>query len=439
MEKEIKRQLDILSSGALEVLPGDGLKAKIAVSLKENRPLIVKLGVDPTAPDLHLGHAVPLRKLRQFQDLGHKAVLIIGDFTALVGDPSGRSATRPPLTPEQVKINAKTYTDQAFKVLDDNPQRLEIRYNSKWLGSFSFETILKLTARFTVAGLLVRDDFMKRYKAEQPIGLHEFLYPVMQAYDSVEIRADIELGGSDQKFNLLAGRQLQEKFEQEPQVALTLPLLEGTDGVRKMSKSYDNHIGLTFEPADMFGKVMRVPDEGPEQPRFSLILKYYQLALGYLPDKVAAIAADLEAEKLDPRDAKEELAWQVVATYQGREAADAARADFDARFRRPRLQTVHADTERIVTRMPAVEISVESNIEREALKEDGTIWVPKLLVLTGGAQSTSEGRRLIEQSGVRFKGELITDPATEVKIEGGEILQIGKRKVYKLTLLPINS
>ena len=421
MEKDIERQLEVLSSGVLEVLPGDGLKSKIAAALKEKRGLVVKLGVDPTSPDLHLGHAVPLRKLRQFQDLGHKAVLIIGDFTALVGDPSGRSTTRPALTPEQVAINAKTYTDQAFNILDDAPERLELRYNSKWLGKLDFAKILELTARFTVAGLLVRDDFIKRYKAEQSIGLHEFLYPVMQAYDSVEIKADVELGGSDQKFNLLAGRELQEKLGQEPQVALTLPLLEGTDGVRKMSKSYDNHIGLTFEPADMFGKVMRVPDEAPGQPRFSLILKYYQLALGYLPDKVAAIAADLKTEALDPRDAKEELAWQVTATYHGRDAADAARGDFDARFRKTSLDAGSV-------------IAEPKDVPRDILGDDGRVWMPKLMVATGGAASNGEARRLIEQGGVRFKSELITDPAADVKIEGGEILQIGKRKVFQLVL-----
>jgi len=421
MKAEVNRQLDIVLAGSSEVLPADGLAVKVAESLAEKRPLIIKLGVDPTAPDLHLGHAVPLRKLRQFQDLGHKAVLIIGDFTALIGDPSGRSATRPALTKEQIRANAKTYTDQAFKVLDNDPSRLDIRYNSDWLGVLDFSAVLSLTARFTVAGLLARDDFIKRYRAEQAIGLHEFLYPVMQAYDSVEIGADVELGGTDQRFNLLAGRELQEKLGHKPQVALMLPLLEGTDGVKKMSKSYDNHIGLTFEPADMFGKVMSVPDEAEGQPRFSLILRYYQLALGWLPDRVAALAADLESERLNPRDAKEELARQVVATYHGKEAADAAGADFDARFRKAGLDDGDA-------------IAEPKDVSRDILS-DGKVWAPKLIVATGGAASNGEARRLIEQGGVRFKGELITDPATDVMVEGGEILQIGKRKVFKLVLI----
>lgn len=412
MEKEIKRRLEILTSGVLEILPADGLKAKVAAALKEERQLIVKLGVDPTAPDLHLGHAVPLRKLRQFQDLGYKAVLIIGDFTALVGDPSGRSATRPPLTPEQVKVNAKTYTDQAFKVLDNDPSRLEIRYNSEWLGRLDFADILELTARFTVAGLLVREDFMKRYQSEQAIGLHEFLYPVMQAYDSVEIGADVELGGSDQKFNLLAGRELQEKYGRQPQVALTLPLLEGTDGVRKMSKSYSNHIGLTFEAADMFGKVMRVPDEATGQPRFSLLLKYFQLALGYLPDKVASIAADLKSEKLDPRDAKEELAWQVVATYHGKKAADAAKADFEIKHRQKDLESIKN-----------IAKTREVSLERDA---DGNVDIRKLLVDCSFAKSLSDARRLIEQGGVKINGKTVAD--LNVAPDNEFLLQKGKRE-----------
>jgi tyrosyl-tRNA synthetase len=420
VKQEIVGQIEILASGLSEVLPAGGLELKVKKALEAGRPLRVKLGVDPTAPDLHLGHAVPLRKLRQFQDLGHRAILIIGDFTAMVGDPSGRSVTRPSLSLDQVKANADTYIDQAFKVLDNDPDRLEIRYNSEWLSVLDFVQVLRLTARFTVAGLLVREDFMKRYKGEQSIGLHEFLYPVMQAYDSVEIEADVELGGTDQTFNLLAGRELQEKLGLEPQIALTLPLLEGTDGLKKMSKSYDNHIGLTFAPGDMFGKVMSVPDEAPDRPRFSLILKYYQLGLGRLPQEIADIARQLETGALDPRDAKEELAWRVVATYHGKEAADEARADFEARFR-----TKDRESER------ALEEKIDVFIEPQA---DGKFYLPKLLVACGAAASASEGRRLIDQGGVRINGELQTELHSEL---GDEFqLKVGKRKIFRAHLNP---
>ena len=420
MKINMMEQVEVMASGCAEVLPADGLKAKVVLAQKEGRPLTVKLGVDPTAPDLHLGHAVPLRKLRQFQDLGHKAILIIGDFTAKIGDPSGRSATRPPLTDEQVAANAKTYTDQAFKILDDDPEKLEIVYNSHWLAALNFADILALTSKFTVAGLLVRDDFKKRYQAEQSIGLHEFLYPVMQAYDSVEIGADIELGGTDQKFNLLAGRELQEKSGKEPQVALTLPLLEGTEGVKKMSKSYDNHIGLTFEPADMFGKVMSVPDEAPGQDRFHLILKYYQLALGALPDEVADVAHRLGAETLDPRDAKAEAARRIVETYHGSEAATAAKDDFEARFRKDSRATI-------------AELAQDKEVPGDLRDADGKVWMPKLLAAAGAASSTSDGRRLMEQGGVKLNGAALTDPRVDVTVADGDLLEVGKRKKYKLS------
>lgn len=427
MNAEARHQLDILSSGVAEILPGDGLAQKIENAQKEKRPIIVKLGVDPTAPDLHIGHAVPLRKLRQFQDLGHKAVLIIGDFTAMVGDPSGRSTTRPALTSEQVEANAKTYTDQAFNILDSSPDKLEIKYNGGWLGKLDFPKILELTARFTVAGLLVRDDFMKRYKGEQPIGLHEFLYPVMQAYDSVEIGADIELGGTDQRFNLLAGRELQEKLGLDPQVALTMPILEGTDGVKKMSKSYNNHIGLTFEPADMFGKVMSIPDEAPEQRRFSMILKYYTLALGYPPEKIASLSEELCDDKLHPRDAKAELARQIVTTYHSAEAADAARDDFQARFKASSGAKNSGKVDE--------SLAEEKEISSAELDDGQKIWLPKLLTQIGAAASNGEGRRLISQGGVRYKDEVVSDPKAEIVITGDEILQVGKRKIYRLKVV----
>jgi tyrosyl-tRNA synthetase len=417
---DTQKQLEILTSGTAEVLPEDGLKAKLSHSLKTGEPLIVKLGVDPTAPDLHLGHAVPLRKLRQFQDLGHQAVLIIGDFTAMIGDPSGRTVTRPQLTKEQVAANARTYTEQAFKILD--AQKTQIRYNSEWFAKMDFRQVIELTARFTVAGLLVREDFIKRYQNEQPIGLHEFLYPVMQAYDSVVLKADVEIGGTDQKFNLLAGRELQEKLGLEPQVALTLPLLEGTDGVRKMSKSYDNHIGLTFPPAEMFGKVMSIPDEATGQPRYSLIVKYYQLALGYLPEQIKALEKELNDGSLDPMEAKLKLAEKIVATYWG---ADAGKKELEAFLQKFRYKKVEYFEPKEVY-LPTTELKA------------GKIWVVKLLRLANLAPSNAEARRLIEQKAVRLirdKQEvLLADSSADIEVKEGDLIRAGKRKFAAIHL-----
>ena len=296
-----EEQLHIISSGTAQIVPESALLEK----LKRGKPLNIKLGVDPTAPDIHIGHAVPLRKLRQFQDLGHEVTLIIGDGTALIGDPSGRNSTRPQLSREQIKANAETYVNQAFKILD--PEKTTLRYNSEWILSLNMEELLKLMAQFTVARILERDDFHNRYTSNLPISLHEFMYPVMQAYDSVVIKADVELGGTDQLFNLLAGRELMEKLGMEPQVCLTLPLLEGTDGVKKMSKSYGNYIGLTDEPSDMFGKVMSIPDE--------LMVKYYRLASTESVSKIDAIEAGLANDELHPNKVKRALARNIVAAY----------------------------------------------------------------------------------------------------------------------------
>lgn len=293
-----EEQLHIIQSGTAQIVP----EAALLEKLKRGIPLNIKLGVDPTAPDIHIGHAVPLRKLRQFQDLGHQVTLIIGDGTALIGDPSGRNSTRPQLSREQIQENAQTYVDQAFKILD--PEKTVLRYNSEWILDLNMESLLKLLANFTVARILERDDFHNRYTSGQSISLHEFLYPVMQAYDSVVIKADVELGGTDQLFNLLAGRELMEKMGMEPQVCLTLPLLEGTDGVKKMSKSYGNYIGLTDEPADMFGKVMSIPDE--------LMVKYYRLASTESVDEIDKIEAGLAADELHPNKVKRALARNLV-------------------------------------------------------------------------------------------------------------------------------
>ena len=398
-----EEQLHIIQSGTDTIVPQDLLLEK----LKRGTALNIKLGVDPTAPDIHLGHAVPLRKLRQFQDLGHHVTLIIGDGTALIGDPSGRNSTRPQLTREQIAVNAQTYVDQAFKILD--PEKTTLRYNSEWILDLKMEDLLKLISNFTVARILERDDFHKRYTGGLPIALHEFLYPVMQAYDSVVIKADVEIGGSDQLFNLLAGRELMEKMGMEPQVALTLPLLEGTDGVRKMSKSYGNYIGLTDEPNDMFGKVMNIPDE--------LMVKYYRLASTESVAKIDEIEAGLAADELHPNKVKRALARNIVAAYYDEAAAEAAEADFDLKFK------AHG--------FPADAPVFDANLTPG---EDGMVYFAKVIVDAGAAQSISAARRLIDEGAVRVNGEALAAKSYNLapeSLKGAEV-QVGKKKFFKL-------
>lgn len=398
-----EEQLHIIQSGTDTIVPQDLLLEK----LKRGTALNIKLGVDPTAPDIHLGHAVPLRKLRQFQDLGHHATLIIGDGTALIGDPSGRNSTRPQLTREQIAVNAQTYVDQAFKILD--PEKTTLRYNSEWILDLKMEDLLKLISNFTVARILERDDFHKRYTGGLPIALHEFLYPVMQAYDSVVIKADVEIGGSDQLFNLLAGRELMEKMGMEPQVALTLPLLEGTDGVRKMSKSYGNYIGLTDEPNDMFGKVMNIPDE--------LMVKYYRLASTESVAKIDEIEAGLAADELHPNKVKRALARNIVAAYYDEAAAEAAEADFDLKFK---AHGFPADA-------PVFDADLTPG-------EDGMVYFAKVIVDAGAAQSVSAARRLIDEGAVRVNGEALAAKSYNLESESlkGAEVQVGKKKFFKL-------
>ena len=398
-----EEQLHIIQSGTDTIVPQDLLLEK----LKRGTALNIKLGVDPTAPDIHLGHAVPLRKLRQFQDLGHHVTLIIGDGTALIGDPSGRNSTRPQLTREQIAANAQTYVDQAFKILD--PEKTTLRYNSEWILDLKMEDLLKLISNFTVARILERDDFHKRYMGGLPIALHEFLYPVMQAYDSVVIKADVEIGGSDQLFNLLAGRELMEKMGMEPQVALTLPLLEGTDGVRKMSKSYGNYIGLTDEPNDMFGKVMNIPDE--------LMVKYYRLASTESVAKIDEIEAGLAADELHPNKVKRALARNIVAAYYDEAAAEAAEADFDLKFK---AHGFPADA-------PVFDADLTPG-------EDGMVYFAKVIVDAGAAQSVSAARRLIDEGAVRVNGEALAAKSYNLapeSLKGAEV-QVGKKKFFKL-------
>ena len=398
-----EEQLHIIQSGTDTIVPQDLLLEK----LKRGTALNIKLGVDPTAPDIHLGHAVPLRKLRQFQDLGHHVTLIIGDGTALIGDPSGRNSTRPQLTREQIAVNAQTYVDQAFKILD--PEKTTLRYNSEWILDLKMEDLLKLISNFTVARILERDDFHKRYTGGLPIALHEFLYPVMQAYDSVVIKADVEIGGSDQLFNLLAGRELMEKMGMEPQVALTLPLLEGTDGVRKMSKSYGNYIGLTDEPNDMFGKVMNIPDE--------LMVKYYRLASTESVAKIDEIEAGLAADELHPNKVKRALARNIVAAYYDEAAAEAAEADFDLKFK---AHGFPADA-------PVFDADLTPG-------EDGMVYFAKVIVDAGAALSVSAARRLIDEGAVRVNGEALAAKSYNLapeSLKGAEV-QVGKKKFFRL-------
>ena len=400
----VDEQMRIITSGAAQIVPEADLKKK----LERGVPLNIKLGVDPTSPDLHLGHAVPLRKMRQFQDLGHKVTLIIGNGTAMIGDPSGKNSTRPQLTQEQVEANAATYVAQAMKILD--PEKTTIVHNGDWILSLDLKGMLELCSKFTVARILERDDFTKRYQSQTPIALHEFLYPVMQAFDSVKIEADVEMGGTDQLFNLLAGRELMEKMGMEPQVALTMPLLEGTDGVRKMSKSYGNYIGLTDEPADMFGKTMSIPDE--------MIGKYYRLASTLSVDEVDEIDRALADGSADPYALKRALAKNIITAYHSAEAAEEAEAAFDRVFKESQLPEDIAEVH--------VEIPVN---------EEGMVYLAGLLKDAGLAVSAGEARRLIDGGGVKIDQQPVAPKSYNIEpalLHPGVVLQVGKRKYARL-------
>ncbi len=398
-----EEQLHIIKSGAAQIVP----EAALLEKLKRGKPLNIKLGVDPTSPDLHLGHAVPLRKMRQFQDLGHKVTLIIGNGTALIGDPSGKNTTRPQLSQEQVQQNAETYVNQAMKILD--PEKTNIVYNADWILSLDLKGLLELCSKFTVARILERDDFTKRYKSQTPIALHEFLYPVMQAFDSVKIEADVEMGGTDQLFNLLAGRDLMEKMDMEPQIAMTMPLLEGTDGVRKMSKSYGNYVGLTDEADDMFGKVMSIPDE--------LMVKYFRLASTLSVDEIDRIEEGLANDSLHPNKVKRSLARNIVAAYHGEAAATEAEEAFDRVFKQ------HEMPEDI----PEFKADLTPN-------DEGKIYLAKLLAEAGMCTSVGDARRMIDGGGVKINGEAV--PAKSYNIDpaqlSGAVVQVGKRRFVKL-------
>ena len=396
-------QLEIISRGTEEVIPLQDLRHKLESSIKNNKPLVVKLGCDPSRPDLHIGHSVVLQKLRDFQDLGHQAILVIGDFTAMIGDPSERNKTRPQLTLEEAKANAESYIEQSKVMLD--VKTLKVLFNSTWLNKMNFSDVIKMSSKYTVARMIERDDFTKRFESEIPISMHEFLYPLAQAMDSVEINSDVELGGTDQKFNLLVGRDLQREYDQEPQTIITLPLLEGTDGVEKMSKSYDNYIALDDSPEDMYGKAMSIND--------SMIGKYYSLAVFADKDKVASIEKQLEDSSINPRDIKRDLAKELVARYYDEDAALKAEEAFDQIF---------------------VKKSIPDDIPVFDLDNDTGI-LDILLSNAAGAliESKAEGKRLIGQNAIKIDGEVCSDPNYIVNKGCGElIVKVGKRRFLKI-------
>lgn len=404
---DLERQLAEIRRGVAEIVPENELVEKLKKAIATGKPLRVKLGLDPTAPDIHLGHTVVLNKLRTFQDLGHEVIIIIGDFTGRIGDPTGKSETRKQLTEEEVQANARTYQEQIFKILD--PAKTRVVFNSQWLAPLTFTDVIQLAAKYTVARMLEREDFSKRFKEGAPISIHEFFYPLMQGYDSVALEADVELGGTDQKFNLLMGRHLQKEFGQEPQIALMMPILEGLDGVNKMSKSLGNYIGINEAPEEMYGKTMSIPDE--------LMLRYFELVTRVSLEELAQIKAGLAEGKLHPRDVKMRLAREIVSMYHGPEAARQAEEHFVRVF-----QQRHLPEEIPVYQLSANEL------------EGGTIGLSKLLQLSGLAASNSEARRLIAQGGVKVNEEKVTDPLMRINVQDGLILQVGKRKFARVIL-----
>ncbi len=400
MKSDIAHQLAVFKRGADELI----VEAELIDKLARGKPLRIKEGFDPTRPDLHLGHTVQFNKLRQLQELGHHIIFLIGDFTGMIGDPTGRNLTRPPLTAEELAANAKTYTDQVFLILDRD--KTEVAFNSKWLTALGADGMIRLAAKYTVARMLERDDFAKRYREGQPIAVHEFLYPLAQGYDSVALKADVELGGTDQKFNLLVGRELQRHYGQEPQVILTLPLLEGLDGVNKMSKSLDNYVGITEPATEMFGKLMSISDE--------LMWRYYTL-LSFRPQQeIAALERDC-AQGRNPRDAKVMLGQEIVARFHGRAAAEHALAEFEARFKQGALPEAMA------------QVTLRSN--------GAGLPIAQLAKQAGIVASTSEALRLIAQRGLKLDGDVVSDKSLVVASGATVVVQAGKRKFARVTIL----
>ena len=398
----LNEQMDILKSGAAEVLPEDEIVKKVEYAIKKNKPMIIKLGCDPSRPDLHIGHAVVLRKMRQFQDMGHHAILIVGDFTGMIGDPTGKSKTRPALTIEETRANGQSYFDQASHILSE--KNLTIKYNSEWLSEMSFADVIKLSAQYTVAQMLERDDFSKRFNANEPLSIHEFLYPLAQAMDSVAIKSDIELGGTDQKFNLIVGREIQKAYGVVPQGIIIMPILEGTDGVEKMSKSLGNYIAITDTPREMFGKVMSIPD--------TMITRYLQYAANASEAEVKAMSEGLASDAIHPRTAKVETAMRTVALYHGEEAGKAAFEEFERIF---------------------VKKDVPDEIEERIITELGTNpLVVDILAHTGMVASKGEARRLIQGGGASIDGEKVQDINDTIDLSSPKIIKAGKRKFLRV-------
>ena len=393
-----EEQLEVIKKRTVDLVDETELLERLKESAKTGKPLRIKAGFDPTAPDLHLGHTVLINKLKEFQELGHHVILLIGDFTAMIGDPTGRVETRPPLTREEVEKNAKTYTEQVFKILDR--ERTEVVFNSQWMSQMSAQDLIQLASRFTVARMLERDDFKKRYTQGHSIAIHEFLYPLIQGYDSCVLKADVELGGTDQLFNLLVGRTLQREFGERPQVVITLPILEGTDGVQKMSKSLGNYIGITEPPEEIYGKVMSISDE--------LMIRYYTL----LTDVDESYLEEIKAGRVHPRDAKKRLAFELTKRFWGEDKARAAEERFETVFVKRALPE------------EIEEVAVETKEER--------IWLPRLMTMAGLSKSNSEAARLIEQGGVRVDGTRITERSTEVSTDKPLLVQVGKRRFKRI-------
>jgi tyrosyl-tRNA synthetase len=403
----VSEQLNIIKKGTEEIIPEEEMLTKLERAVRENRPLRVKQGFDPTAPDVHLGHTIGLRKLRQFQELGHQVILIVGDYTGMVGDPSGLSETRPQLSHKEVMRNAKTYQEQFFKVVDT--EKTEVRFNGEWFKKMHFMDVMRLASKVTVARLLERDDFAKRYASGLPISLHELYYPVMQGYDSVAITADVEIGATEQKFNLLMGRQLQKIHGQEPQIAITLPVLEGIDGVQRMSKSLGNYVGVSEKPAEIFGKIMSIPD--------TLVIRYFELLTPVSPSEIEEKSRALASGSVNPRDLKSELAETIVSIYHGKALAVGAREEFDRVFR----------DKGVPDDVPSFEIKAPG----------GKLWIVNLLRETKLVASGGEGRRLVRQGAVEIDGVPITDEEAEIGLgEGKEILiRVGKRRFARVRLV----
>ncbi|GDX66664.1 tyrosine--tRNA ligase [Chlorobiota bacterium] len=400
----LNEQMDILRTGVAEIFPEDEIVKKIERSITTKKPLIIKLGCDPSRPDLHIGHAVVLRKMRSFQDLGHQAILIIGDFTGMIGDPTGKSKTRPALSLEETRANGLSYFEQASYILSES--NLTIKYNSEWLSTMSFADIIKLAAQYTVAQMLERDDFSKRFHANEPLSIHEFLYPLAQAMDSVAIKSDIELGGTDQKFNLIVGREIQKAYGVEPQGIIIMPILEGTDGIEKMSKSLGNYIAITDTPREMFGKVMSIPD--------TLITRYYQYAAMESESKTKELSIGLAEGSIHPRQAKVDTAIGVVAVYHGKEAGQAAFEEFERIFVKKDLPDI---------------------VDERSISELGSNpLIVDVLAHTGMVTSKGEARRLIQGGGVSIDGEKVSDISQTVDISNPRIIKVGKRKFLKIMM-----